>query len=231
LDCGCDYPGTASDFADPPDSTLPVGGDQTEAGSRAQVVLRIPNLFSMPQKPLQTVPEPAEQLVDSGFLAKLFGLSDTRITSLGRSGILPRRSHPDNPRQGVYPLVESFKAYLAHLTSDERLANQKFLEEKAKLTESKRRKEDLQSEIVQGAMVRRDALLETLEPIIARYRRSMLSRQSRLERRLSRCRDREKRLAILDQDARESLNLLAEMLEAPNGQNGTEPLKPKKKAS
>jgi hypothetical protein len=117
------------------------------------------------------------------------------------------------------------------LTSDEREAGRKFLEEKARLTESKRRKEDLQSEIVQGAMVRRDALLETLEPIVARYRRSMLSRSQRLERRLSRCRDREKRLAILDEDARESLNLLAEMLEAGNGQNGTKPLKPKKKAS
>jgi hypothetical protein len=34
----------------------------------------------------------------------------------------------------------------------------------------------------------------------------------------------------LDEDARESLNLLAEMLEAGNGQNGTEPLKGQKKA-
>jgi hypothetical protein len=91
----------------------------------------------MPQKPVQTVPEPSEQLVDSSFLAKLFGLSDTRITSLGRSGILLRRPHPENRRQGVYPLVESFKAYLAYVTDAERTSHRKFLEEKARLANLK----------------------------------------------------------------------------------------------
>jgi hypothetical protein len=168
-----------------------------------------------------------ELMVSAAELAEDFRISDVELGRLARKGIIPRTAHPTERRTYLHPLRRCFRAYVSHLKSEELMARQILIEGRSKQARAKTKREELLTEIQAGVMVRRDHLLAALEPLLTSYRQAVLSRPSRLERRISRAKSREARVAILEEDARETLATLGEMLQ--NGRNGQNGQSPKKK--
>jgi hypothetical protein len=167
-----------------------------------------------------------ELLVSAAELAADFRISDVELAKLARRGILPRRPHPTDKRAHIYPYRACTRAYVAHLKSQELAAHQSLIEAKSRQADIKTRREELKLEIESGVMVRRDYILSAFEPYLLSFRQTMLSRPSRLERRLSKAKSREARLKILEEDAQAALASLAEVLQSGgNGQNGQSPKK------
>lgn len=167
-----------------------------------------------------------DSLVSAAELAADFRISDVELAKLARKGVLPRIAHPSDKRAHLYPLRACFRAYVAHLKSAELEAHQNLLEARSRQAEVKTRREVLRLEIETGVLVRKDYLLEVFTPYLSSFRQTMLSRPTRLERRLARAKSREARLAILEEDAVQVLGILAEMLESgKTSKNGSSPQK------
>lgn len=167
-----------------------------------------------------------DPLVTAAELAEDFAISDVELGRLARNGILPRVPDPEARRSWLYPLRRCFRAYIRHLKSAEIAAREALIEAKVKQTDLKTRREELRLEIERGAYIRKDQFFEAFEPLFLSYRQNVLSRPTRLERRLTRAKSREARIKILVEDAHEALSLFAEMLQNGAGaQNGTSPVK------
>lgn len=167
-----------------------------------------------------------ELMVTGAELAADFGISDSELARLARQAVIPRVAHPEERRSYLYPLHRCIRAYVEHLRSEELLARQTLLDAKSKREVVRTKRDELRLEIDSGLLVRRDLFFKTFEPLFISFRQTMLSRQTRLERRLSRAKSREARLRILTEDARATLATLGEVLQnGGNGQNGQNPKK------
>jgi hypothetical protein len=118
-------------------------------------------------------------------LSAIFSLSDAEISRLARSGVLPRKPNPDRQRSYLYPLVACARAYIRHLTSENRQNQEAYTREKARTEKERARKLELENQLKEGRLLDREEVLAEIRSEHAIVKRRLLVLAQRAARRVA----------------------------------------------
>jgi phage terminase Nu1 subunit (DNA packaging protein) len=159
--------------------------------------------------------------VTTSEVAQIFRITDTEISKLGRSGVLPVKINPENTNQNLYPLVETVSAYLDYLRREDAQARRKWLQERARGAAATRARTELEVAVRRGELLPHAQLLASFGKALTVFRRQLLSLPARVSRRLLSARDHLEVAAVLEGEMLDALRTLSELLGDPgSSQNG-----------
>jgi phage terminase Nu1 subunit (DNA packaging protein) len=154
--------------------------------------------------------------VTTSEVAQIFRITDTEVSKLGRSGVLPVKINPQNTNQNLYPLIETTSAYLEYLHREDAQARRKWLQERARGAAASRARVELEVAVRRGELVPHAQVLATFGQAITVFRRQLLSLPARVSRRLLQAKDYVEVSAVLEGEILDALATLSELLQDPD---------------
>ncbi len=152
--------------------------------------------------------------VTTSEIAQILRITDTEVSKLGRSGVLPVKINPENTNQNLYPLIATTSAYVDYQRRDDAQARRRWLKERARGAAAARNRTELEVALRRGELVSRSRVLATFSQALTIFRRQLLSLPARVSRRLLQARDPVEVSAVLESELLDALATLAELLES-----------------
>ncbi len=166
--------------------------------------------------------ELCELEVTTSEIAQILRITDTEVSKLGRSGVLPVKINPQNTNQNLYPLIATLSAYVDYQRRDDAQARRKWLRERADGAAASRARTELEVAVRRGALVPQAQVLASFGQAITVFRRQLLSLPARVSRRLFQAKDHLEVSAVLEGEILDALATLSVLLQNPDSDKNGE---------
>ncbi|WP_421663626.1 hypothetical protein [Lysinibacillus telephonicus] len=144
-----------------------------------------------------------EFIVTSKEISKIMGVTEARIRQLTKEGAVIRVSH------GKYDLAKSFQAYMTYIENKKEEVLDKTIEE-AKWTKARRRKTELQVQVMEGELHRSEDVERVLNTMLGNFRGKLLALPSKMASRVAGKTDLTEIRDILKSGVNEAMTELSE---------------------
>jgi hypothetical protein len=144
-------------------------------------------------------------------LARLLKTTENDISRLVRSGVITRLPDPGKRKAFLYPCFENVMRYVEFRFGQRDAVNQQFLQAKAGREAAARLRIETENRCQAGELVDKTKLIGRLTMVVTAFREQLLSRADRLERELTRTKNRKEKVRKLRQADLDALHVLSDL--------------------